>query len=134
MSRKTAETHEYISNHLAVACTRFDQSVYDGECFKELMQLAMTTDFQKNFNYAIYCDDVQVKANVFIPQFHTYFLVSDTKDVILLDKGLIDIPEVYNHHRYYIYNNEELFEECKAKGYNVTNIKSIKDIFNVQTA
>jgi D-hexose-6-phosphate mutarotase len=131
MTNNRAE-HPHISNHLAFACSRFHQSHYDSKCFKELLSLSMNSGFQQTFNYAIYCDEMQVKHNIFIPQFHTYYLVGDAKDVIVMDEGLIDLPAVYPHHKYYIYDNKELFEKFKEKYNDIVHINEIKDILHVQ--
>ena len=125
------QQYEYVSRHLALACSKFNQTHYDSACFKELLMLSLNNDFKKEFNYAIYCDEIQVKHNVFIPQFNTYYLVSDAKDVIIMDEGLIDLPQIYPHHKYYIYDNLELFQQFKEKYDDIKNIKSIKDILNV---
>jgi len=123
----------YISKSLGIACSVFSSDSYESKCFKELLQLMMDDDFKKSFNYAIYCDDFMVKANMFMPRFHIYYLNSETKDIIIMDEHLIDLPQVYNHHRYYIYDNQELFEKFEEKYDNVAHIKSIKDIDNVST-
>jgi hypothetical protein len=123
----------YISNHLAVAYSVFSTSSYSEPCFKELSQLVLDDKFNKTFTYAIYCDDFIVKENIFVPRFHTYYLNSETKDVIIMDEHLIDLPEIYNHHKYYIYNNEELLNKFVEKHINVQHVNSIKDIINVRT-
>lgn len=124
---------KYISNHLGIAFSKFDKSGYESSCFKELLQSMIEDDFKQSFNYAIYCDDFFVSSNMFVPKFHTYYLNSDIKDVIIMDEGLIDLPEIYNHHRYYIYDNQELFDKFTEKYNNIKHIKSIKDITNVST-
>lgn len=118
----------YISQHLAVAFSKFSNESYETKCFKELLKLILDDSFKKNFNYAIYCDDFTVKMNIFIPRFHTYYLNSETKDVIIMDDHLIDLPQIYDHHRYYVYDDKKLFDKFNGKHKNIKHIKSIKDI------
>lgn len=127
------QKHKYISNHLAIACSAFSQMSYESKCFQELVSLILDDEFKKNFNYAIYCDDFMVKSNIFLPRFHTYYLNSDTKDVVLMDEQLIDLPQIYDHHRYYIYDDKKLFDKFEAKHNNIKHIKSLKEIVNVPT-
>lgn len=126
---------KYLDNHLAFVCGVFDQTKYESEPIKELISLIFDNDFKKSYNYAIYTDDYIVKQNIFAPRFHTYYLNSDAKDVILLDDKLIDIPSIYGHHRYYIYNNPELYEKYTQANPDIvfTQIKSLKDINNVSS-
>lgn len=123
----------YIENHLGIACSVFNAKTYESACFKELLELALTNDFKQKYNYAIYTDDFQVPMNIFVPNFHLYYLNTDKKDVILLDEKLIDLPEVYDHHNFYTYDNEKLLEQLENKYHKLTfkNIKSIKEINNV---
>jgi hypothetical protein len=123
----------YISKHLGIACSVFSQNTYDTKCFQELISLMLDDNFQRNFTYAIYCDDFLVKSNLFIPRFHTYYLNSETKDIIIMDEHLIDLPEIYNHHKYYIYDNQKLLAQFEEKYANIKSIKSIKDIYHVST-
>lgn len=125
------KTKSYISLSLGMAFSTFDEQAYDSECFKEILQLILDDDFKNKFNYAIYCDNLRSSHNVFVPAFHIYYLNSDTKHIIILDEKLIDLPDIYNHHKYYIYNNKELLEIFKEKYNNITHITSIKDLFNV---
>lgn len=126
---------KYIDNHLAVACSVFTPKTYESECIKELIELSLTNEFKRQYNYAIYTDDFQVASNMFIPQFHMYYLNTEKKDVILLDNKLLSLPHVFNHHNYYTYNDEELLAELSEKYPDIKfkNIKSIKEINNVST-
>ena len=126
---------QYIDNHLALAFSKFTPKSYESECFKELLELASTKEFNKKYNYAIYTDEFQVPNNIFVPTFHLYYLTAEKKDVILLDEGLLEIPSVYNHHNFYVYKDEKLLKKLQDKHPTLTfkNINSIKDIDNVQT-
>jgi hypothetical protein len=123
----------YISQHLGIACSTFSQNDYESKCFQELVELMLDDNFKKFFTYAIYCDDFLIQSNLFIPRFHTYYLHSDTKDIIVMDENMIDLPQIYNHHHYYIYNNQKLFEKFEEKYDNIKHIQSIKDIYHVST-
>ena len=124
---------KYIDNHLAIACSAFTPKTYESDCVKELLELSLKDEFKRKYNYAIYTDEFQVPSNMFIPQFHLYYLNTEKKDVILLDEELIDLPEVYDHHNFYTYNNETLLGKLKEKYPKITftNIKSIKELENV---
>lgn len=126
---------QYINNHLAIACSVFDQKTYESPCLKELLELTLDDKFKRAYNYAIYTDDFQVPVNIFVPNFHLYYLNTETKDVVLLDEKLLEIPAVYDHHNYYTYNNEEFLEKLEDKYHklNFTNVKSLKEIENVST-
>lgn len=124
---------QYINTHLAIGCSEFNQKTYESDCVKELIELALTNEFKQKHNYAIYTDDFQVPKNIFVPHFHLYYLNTEKKDVILLDEKLIEIPEIYNHHNFYVYNDKELLEKFEEKYHKLTfkNITSIKEISNV---
>lgn len=123
----------YTVNNLALTCSVFDAEMYQSKCFQELLELMKSDEFLFDYNYAIYTDSYIVAENAFTPYFHTYYLNSDKKDVILLDEKMIDLPEVYDHHNFYIYDNEELLKIYKEKYPNleIKNIKSLKEIDNV---
>lgn len=133
MNRKAIVQIPIISNDIAIACSHLNQKMYENPCFQELLNLIKDEEFNRNYNYAIYTDEMSVKENLFIPRFHTYYLQSKTKDVILLDKESLTIAEVYGHHRFYIYNNKQLLDTFKRyyENINITHIQSIKDINNV---
>lgn len=133
MKELTNTKPEHISLHLGIACSVFSQDTYETACFQELVSLMLDDDFKRNVVYAIYCDEMIVKENIFVPKFHTYYLHSDTKDVVILDEKLIDLPKVYNHHRYYIYGNKKLLEKFEEQYDNITYIESLRDIINVPT-
>lgn len=124
---------KYIDNHLAIACSAFSAKTYESECIKELIELSITDEFKRKYNYAIYTDDFQVPDNIFVPTFHLYYLNSDKKDVVLLDEKLIDIPGIYSHHNFYTYKDDELLKQFQEKYSNITftNIQSIKELNHV---
>jgi hypothetical protein len=126
---------QYINNHLAIACSEFNNKTYESDCIKELIELSLQDDFKYKYNYAIYTDTFLVPQNIFVPSFHLYYLTTERKDVIILDDNLLEIPSVYNHHNFYTYNDEELLKKLQEKHPTLTfkNINSIKDINNVQT-
>jgi len=117
--------------HLAVACSIFSHETYELECLKEIVSLSLDNDFANKFTHAIYCDEMQIRENIFMPRFHTYYLNSDAKHVIILDEQMIDLPETYTHHKYYVYANDELFKKLSKSCKNIKNIQSIKEIINV---
>lgn len=123
---------EYISNNLGLAFGSFNLDSYNSTCFQELLSIVTDKESKPDFNYAIYTDNLQVNSNLFLPVFHIYYLNSDPKDIIIMDKLAIDVPQAYSHHRYYVYNNQELFDELIEKYPDkITHIQSIKDIYNV---
>jgi hypothetical protein len=126
----TTTEAKYYHTQLAIACTSFNAERYNEDCFKEFLEVMLTDDdqFRKTYSYSIYSDTFSVPHNLFVPRFHTYYLNSDKKHVIILDAGMIDLPMVYNHHEYYIYNDKELFAKFEEKYDNVTHIHSIKEI------
>ena len=120
---------QYFHHQIGIACSIFDHTKYETDCFKELLNTMLEDDkFKLRFSYAIYSDQFHIPNNIFVPRFHIYFLNSDTKHVILLDEGMLDLPNVYNHHKYYIYNDKELFSKFEEKYDNVQHITSITDI------
>lgn len=130
MTQELPTEAKYYHTQLGIACSAFTSETYNSDCFKELLEIMLTDSdqFKKTYSYAIYSDMFQVPHNLFVPRFHTYYLNSDKKHVILLDEGMIDLPLVYNHHEYYIYDNKELFDKFEEKYDNVSHISSIKEI------
>ena len=95
-----------------------------------------TDEFNGLFNYAIYSDSSSVKENILIPMFHTYYLGSDVKEVIILQEQMYSIIEVYQYHKYYLYGKKTELEDSINKikdvlpSASVTVIESIKEIYN----
>lgn len=135
MTSKTTVQIPLVANDIALVCHMLNQEVYESPCVQEVVSLIYDEDFNREYNYAIYTDEMPFKENIFMPRFHTYYLQSKTKDVILLDEQSLPVVEVYSHHRFYIYNNKNLLEKYNEQYENKDNIKhikSIKDINNVQ--
>lgn len=130
MTQELPTEAKYYHTQLAIACSSFNAEHYKSDCFKELLEVMLTDDdqFKTTHSYAIYSDNFHIEHNLFVPRFHTYYLNSDKKHVILLDEGMLDLPAVYNHHEYYVYDNKELFGKFEEKYDNVSHIHSIKEI------
>ena len=122
--------------HLALLYSSFGLEQLEDPCFKELMVESNTDEFNSLFNYAIYSDTSSVKENILIPMFHTYYLGSDVKEVIILEEQMYSIIEVYKYHKYYLYGKKTELEDSINKikdvlpSASVTVIESIKEIYN----
>jgi len=122
----------YINNHIGLACSVFNGESYKTQCFQELLSLMSEEEFRSTFNYGIYTDDLQVNTNLFLPVFHVYYLNSDSKGIVIMDEKMIDLPSIYDHHKYYVHNNQELYDKLQEKYPNkIIHITSIKDMANV---
>jgi len=130
MSSNATLKMNYAVNHLALAFATFNAKAYQDPCFKELIELMTDKDFNSKYTYAIFTDTYDVSDNAFVPYFHLYYLNSSKKDVILLDDQVIDLPKIYSHHKYYIYNNEELLKLFRSEypDLPLSHIKSLKEI------
>ena len=130
MSNNATLKMTYAVNHLALACSTFDADMYQSPCFKELVQLMTDNEFKAEYTYAIFSDTYLVSENAFVPNFHLYYLNSSKKDVILLDNKVIDIPKIYSHHNFYIYDNEDLLKLYRSEypDLPLVHIKSLKEI------
>jgi hypothetical protein len=123
-----------IKNHIAILYSgTIDSTTLADVCVQELLGLCGSYDFAMNFTYAIYADNNIIADNIFIPIFHTYYLNSDPKMVILRDTKAIDILELYPYHEYYIYNNPEAEQELSIlqkqfPNHKIRIIESIKDL------
>lgn len=104
---KTLQTKRpNIKNHIAIYYANpLDLKITEDNVIKEIIELCGTFDFAMNFTYAIYTDHSMINENIFIPIFHTFYLNSEPKIVILRDKLPIDILELYPYHNFYIYND-----------------------------
>jgi len=94
-------------NHIALAYDTFEPLCLEHEAIKEILSLIKDDNFNMNFTYAIYTDQSFVKENLFLPIFHTYYLNSDKKSVLLLSPETYDMPSIYPHHSYFIYGDKE---------------------------
>lgn len=125
-----------IKNHIGIYYPNsIDSSTVQDICIKEVLELCGSFDFAMNFTYAIYADNSLISENIFFPIFHTFYLNSDPKMIILRDKMPIDILELYPYHNFYIYNdgkvtNEDDFNILKDKfpTHKLKLISSLKDL------
>jgi len=126
-----------IKTHIAIYYgDTLDSGIANDPCIKELLELCGSFDFAMNFTYAIYADHHMISNNMMIPIFHSYYLNSDPKVVILRDPAAIDVFELYPYHTYYLYvdkTNEkeaEKYEKLKNKldQYQIKLIDSIREI------
>ena len=123
-------------DHIALVYQIFTQQDYNDEAYKEIIKHLNNNAFNLKYTYAIYTDQCMVKENIFLPIFHTYYLNSAPKKVILRQDGCFDLPLVYPYHEYYIYrslsdveNVVQQLEKASPKT-KITIIDSLKDICN----
>jgi hypothetical protein len=125
-----------IKNHIGIYYpSSIDSTTIQDICIKEILELCGTFDFSMNFTYAIYADNSLIADNIFIPIFHTFYLNSDPKIIVLRDKMPIDILELYPYHDFCIYNDEKIttkedFDLLKNKfpKHKLRLISSLKDL------
>lgn len=120
--------------HIALVYNSFNNDTIKDEALQEILSMIGDNSFNLNCTYGIYTDQSFVKENLFIPIFHTYYLNSDLKYVILRSKDEYDIPYVYKHHEYYLYGPKDKTEEdlkelqSRHPGVSFKQIESIKEI------
>lgn len=120
-----------LKTHIALYYSNYiDSSILNSDCIKELLMFSGSFDFAMNFTYAIYADHSMVKDNMMIPIFHSYYLNSDPKMVVLMDNNALDILELYPYHNFYIYQNAETYQLFKTKfpNHRIQLINSIKEL------
>lgn len=127
-----------IKDHIAIYCgASIEPTTLEHVCIKELLELAGSFDFAMRFTYAIYANHSMVKDNMMIPIFHSYYLNSDPKMVILIDHNPIDILELYPYHNFYVYEDPERYYEDTERynllktqfpNHSIKLIHSIKEI------
>jgi hypothetical protein len=122
--------------HIALAFSVFTSENYKDVAYQEILNEINNNNFNMSYTYAIYSDQCMVKENIFLPIFHSYYLNSDPKLVILRSKECYDLPIVYNYHEYFIYNESPessiIVDQMKSTIPNVkiSLINSLKDICN----
>lgn len=123
-----------IKNHIAIVYTEaIDSKILEDVCVREILELCGVYDFAMNFTYAIYTDNNLISDNMFIPIFHTYYLNSDPKMVVLRDAKAVDILELYPYHEYYILRNDNAerdlsFLKEQFPKHKIKIIEAIKDL------
>lgn len=125
-----------LKNHIAIYYGDFiaSEDLKKDSCITEIIGLCGSFDFAMNFTYAIYADSHGIQDNMIMPIFHTYYLNSDPKIVILRNTNSTDILSIYPHHKYYLYNDntntDDIYKKIKEQfpSYDLTIINSIKDI------
>lgn len=123
-----------LKQHIALAYSSFTNDTYQDTAYQEILEKIDDNNFNMTYTYAIYTDHFMVKENIFLPIFHTYYLNSSPKLVILRNKECYDLPIVYPYHKYYIYDSYDTSQDdCEkikqlAKTDHVYVINSLKDI------
>lgn len=127
-------TRPNSKTHIALLYKSFTKENYEHSSFKEILDLIEDNAFNLNYNYSIYADYHEVQEHIFLPIFHTYYLNSEKKNVIILSNKMYDIPELYPYHNYYLYGDKETTKEdyellTKAHpNIKFTQINSIKEM------
>jgi len=111
--------------HIALAFSSFTNDQYKDIAYKELIDNISDNSFNLQYTYGIYTDHFMVKENIFLPIFHIYYLNSSKKSVILRQEECYDLPIIYPHHDYYIYNESNNHEQI------CDNLKQISGISNI---
>lgn len=97
-----------IKNHIGIYYGgMIDSTILEDKPIQELLSLSGDFDFAMNYTYAIYSDSNQIQESMMLPIFHSYYLNSDPKMIILRNLyHAIDIIELYSYHRFYIYTDQ----------------------------
>lgn len=125
-----------IKNHIAIYySTTIDSSIIEDLCIKELLELCGSLDFSMKFTYAIYADNSLISENIFIPIFHTYYLNSEPKIVVIRDslQLSLDILELYPYHDFCLYKDENSesnfkFLQDRFPNHKLRLISSLKEL------
>lgn len=123
-----------IKNHIGMCYgNTIDNKALKDKYIQELIDLGGEYDFAMNYTYAIYADTNTVISNIFLPIFHTIYLNSSPKLIIIRNKDYADIMELYPYHSFYVCSDqytESDYAQLKDQftNSNLNFISSIKDI------
>lgn len=112
--------------NLALYYKSIDDSIFQEIRFVELMNFLIKDTNLINYNYAFYTDAYLLKANMFIPSFHTMYLACGNKDVIIQDKEDLWLIDTFSNNRFYIIENKE--DTFDLSSFNIKVIPNIKSL------
>jgi hypothetical protein len=123
-------------NHIAIYYpVDVDSKTIEDIAIKEILELCGTLEFSMNFTYAIYTDNSLISENIFVPIFHTYYLNSEPKIVVIRDslRLALDILELYPYHDFCLYKDENSesnfkFLQDRFPNHKLRLISSLKEL------
>jgi hypothetical protein len=103
-----------------------DDKIFKDQRFIELMNLLLKENNIYKYNYAFYTDSFLLRSNLYIPNFHTLYLSTNSHNVVLSDEKDVWLLDIFKHNKYYILNNPKDPFDYSALG--IKKIQNIKDI------
>lgn len=113
--------------NLALYYKSIDDSIFQEARFIELMNFLIKDTNLINYNYAFYTDGYLLRANLFIPSFHTMYLACGNKDVVIQDKEDLWLIETFSNNRFYMVENKD-GDTFDFSNFNIQIIPNIKSL------
>lgn len=113
--------------NLALYYKSIDHDIFNDYRYISLMEILIKDNNFVKYNYAFYTDSYLLKNNIFIPVFHTMYLASGSKRVVISNKDDVWLTEIFNNNTFYVLNNET-DTEFDYESYGIEKINSIEDI------
>ncbi len=110
--------------HIGFLVETLDKKCLELEAVKQILEKTEDYDFMLNFTYSFYTDYNMMTEQLPLPVFHTYYLNTDKKSVVLMDNKLLNICDIYDYHDYYSF---EKYDEMPSS---VKLIKSLQEIID----
>lgn len=104
--------------NISIFCNTLTDKIFDDMRFIQLMNLLITRNNLYDYSYCFYCDNSDLKTNLFFPIFHTSYLASNTNNVLIRDKNDIWLTKIFPHNKFYILRDhidEFDFSDCGVK-------------------
>lgn len=111
-------------NSIALYYRTVDESVFADSRFSELINHLCQDKNFLDYSYALYCDSYLLRTNIFIPVFHTMYLSSGNKNVILNNYEDLWLLDAFKNNTYYMIHNDQY----DLSQFNITSIPNIKSI------
>jgi hypothetical protein len=102
-----------------------DQNTLKDPKFIELMDLISTKNYH-SYKYSMYTDSFLLRANIYLPNFHSSYLACGKHNVFIEDENDVWLTEIFPQNNYYIMPKDN--DTFNYESRNIKSIKSIKEI------
>lgn len=113
-------------NNLAIYYKIIDNNIFNDSRYIEFMNIIMQNRSFLAYNYAFYTDSYILRNNIFMPVFHTMYLASGSKKVLVEDHQDLWLIDVFNNNEFYIIQNEK--DAFDYSSFDVKKINHIRDM------
>jgi len=117
-------TRENKRLHIGFLVETLDKQCLELKAVQQILEKIEDHKFMLNFTYAFYTDYNLMPEQILLPVFHTYYLNTDKKNIVLLDDKLLNVCNIYDYHSYYSFDkNDEMPDNVKL-------IESLQEIID----